>query len=114
MTPTYPRLRTTYSSVVLENGVVQYIVRVESKVRKLHVDGKWYKSLFVREYREYRSIEPNMLAYHNYHNFLYDVYVFQLFGKVDPGLEDAYGEPVFELDTDQRSEEERLLKTVKI
>lgn len=41
-------------------------------------------------------------------DFMETCYFAQLFGKVDLKSKDMYGHPTFELDSDQRSEEERL------
>lgn len=104
---TYPNVETVIKRFVPENGAMYYYVRLYTNLRKKH-RGKWYKQIVLRECRFY-SLERLCLDFSfEISEFTRTCYLIQLFGKVYPKQQHISGGYVFELDEDQRSEEDRL------
>lgn len=77
---------------------------METNVRKLHTDGKWYLMLI-----KTGSVYPVDEGLK--HTFLKNVYMAILWGIINPELKEPMGQDIFLLDPNQQSEEERLIPT---
>ncbi len=79
-------------------------VTLETDVRVKHTDGKWY----IQHHIKTCSIttEHDLMQY--LQNFYSEAYFSLKLSMVDPKMKFLTGEPLFELDDDQRSEEERI------
>lgn len=86
---------------------------VETWVRKKH-RGKYYLWYVKRsfEYEKPQAIDASLVFMKDLQIFFADVYKVLLFGKIDPKImHEHYGRtvPLFELDKNQDSEENRLI-----
>jgi hypothetical protein len=99
----FPKVRFNTSIVKDEDRLVYHTI-ISTYLRKKHTDNKWYLQLVLnRSTSENRESVGWCL-----NDFMTTTYSCLLFGKVIPEMKDSYGSPYFELDEDQRSEEERL------
>lgn len=73
-------------------------------VRHYH-NGTWY----VQHHYQYGNITKRVKPEHIRRQFLRDIYLHLKFGVIDPELKEHDGHPLFEVDTIQISEKERLL-----
>jgi hypothetical protein len=88
-------------------------VSVETNLRKLHSDGKYYLTNFIR-YDEVKDEHHNVVVQKTMAAIIHEVYLFLMFGRMNVNLVSGNGEPLFTPDTNQRSEEYRLLGTDKL
>jgi hypothetical protein len=97
--PIYPKISLKHTDT--EEIIASTIVRKEHK-------GKWFRQLIVQ-----RSIIPiGGNAEELIERLISEVYKCLIFGKVDPKILRIDGSSLFELDTDQRSEAERLMSNI--
>jgi hypothetical protein len=81
-------------------------IRYFTKLRKLHIDGKWYlQDVLERGIAKSLTDEQRIL-----NQFLLSVHLAMTLGKVDLNCLYLNKQPVFELDEYQQSEEDRLTK----
>lgn len=98
--------------LLLENGNShERLLRLETYLRVKH-RGKYYLWRFYRQ-TEFKPnlVYPGTEIFEAIEIFVAEIYRIQLFGKVNPKLmreDNGVMRPVFKLDTDQRSEAERL------
>lgn len=99
----YPKIHFT-ANLIQREDVLEYYAQVSTYLRKQHTDGKWYLQYF------FNSSKGNTKEAYSWclEDFQRNIYNAQLFGKVIPEAKTHFG-PLFILDEDQRSEEERLL-----
>lgn len=104
ISPYYPDyiVKTEKDSIV-DNRNVMYISTI---LRKKH-EGKWYKEHHLKS----RVINDETATHIKLRgDLMHHVYLSILFGKIDPEWRNGSGELLWELDSNQQSEEERLIK----
>ena len=96
----YPNIEFKSASVVEGDNINKHF-KLFTKIRKQSVDGKWYLTNVMKH-------GVNMKYEDMFHQFIKEVYNYQILGIVSTNITDLYDNPIWELDSDQRSEEERL------
>lgn len=96
----YPNIDVKEATVE-EFTITRKHIRLFTRIRKLHTDGKWYLMNVIKE-------GVNMKYEDIFNQFIKEVYNYQILGIVSTRVNDIFGNPFCELDIDQRSEEERL------
>lgn len=96
----YPNIEFKSASVVEGDDINKHF-RLFTKIRKQSADGKWYLMNIMKH-------GVNMKYEDMFHQFIKEVYNYQILGIVSTDITDLYGNSICELDSDQRSEEERL------
>jgi hypothetical protein len=93
-----------FTAQIKDGDQLLYHTKIMTKLRKKHTDGKWYKQT-VLNYSA--GPTPDSISW-CVNEFNWNVYLALQYGIVIPDLKHSTGEFLFELDEDQRSEEERL------
>jgi hypothetical protein len=97
--------------LLIENGNThERVLRLKTYLRVIH-EGKYYLQRHYRETSWGEKIFSTDEAMEAFKRFIRDVYMTQIYGKVNLNLmrdDNGIMRPLFELDPDQRSEAERL------
>jgi hypothetical protein len=99
----FPNVR-FQTAIVNDGSKLSYHTKMFSYLRKQHTDGKWY----LQPVLNYSTGDTRESIEWCVNDFMSNTYTALLFGKVLPDIKDSFGDTVFKLDEDQRSEEERL------
>lgn len=96
----YPNIEFKSASVIKEDNTNKHF-RLFTKIRKQSIDGKWYLMNIMKH-------GVNMKYEDMFNLFIKEVYNYQILGIVSTDITDSEGNPICELDLDQRSEKDRL------
>ena len=96
----YPNIEFKSTFVTNEDNINKHF-RLYTKIRKLHTDGKWYLMNIMKHGVDMKHEDMFNL-------FIKEVYNYQILGIVSTDVTDSEGNPICELDLDQRSEKDRL------
>lgn len=118
-TPIYPQVDFSFKEMVDPDRHPSdrlFVYELRTLLRVKH-EGVWYGWKFFD-----RGIVPaqasqemaDSLISHALTRFHTNIYLAQLFGKVDQNLHDRFGKPVFEPLSDQREEKERLKEVFRL
>lgn len=102
-----------YPKVYLEESKLfdKTKLRVVTSLRRINdTDGMYYYQLFIQQFEiDHLSQENGISVIARLYNLLLDdIYKYQLFGVIDPTRTDAEGYPIWILDENQDSEQERM------
>lgn len=108
----YPNIEFTETTVVGDiltsaDVVTDIHLKLSTKIRKLHTDGKWYLMNVVK-------YAINMKYEDVYKLFIKEVYIYQILGIVNTDIVDSQGVAICKLDTDQQSEEDRIKSLIML